>query len=298
MCAEAQALWDGVQEVLDASLPAAARGVQGPGGRKWYFEKLDLQGIRCNLTLLPHGGAREAEGGGAMAAATRYRMASTLGIHLTEINSVPLRVNALLMKNAFVTPRALLSQLLRHLFLQARPPCLPSCLAPPGVPACLPARPATLRVLDRIDSCCAVHSSKLCPPVSNPYLDRRLQLHRSRCNFSAEGPARSGVAACQDHFTHAGKRKGELGLPALLAQWARTLPLDSIACSCRQYMKRTRFWVKWIYWAALLCWAATSLPAFANSSQSPSRPKTLNNSSSVLASDRLPLSSMAALAAC
>ncbi|KAK9809768.1 hypothetical protein WJX73_004442 [Symbiochloris irregularis] len=106
-------------EVLDASMPATTRGAQGPGGRKWYFEKLDLQGIRCNLTLLPHGGAREAESGGAMAAATRYRMASTLGIHLTEINSVPLRVNALLMKNAFVTPRTLLSQLLRHLFLQA-----------------------------------------------------------------------------------------------------------------------------------------------------------------------------------
>lgn len=132
-------MWVGVQEVLDASMPATSRGAQGSGGRKWYFEKLDLQGIRCNLTLLPHGGAREAEGGGAMAAATRYRMASTLGIHLTEINSVPLRVNALVMKNAFVTPRTLLSQLLRHLFLQAR---TPERQPPPG-PALSAAMPAS-----------------------------------------------------------------------------------------------------------------------------------------------------------
>ena len=104
--------------MLDATVPTASGGTSATG-RKWYFEKLDLQGIRCNLTLVPHGGAREADGGvGAMAAATRYRMASTLGIHITEINNVPLRVNALLMKNAFVTPHTLLAQLMRHLFLQ------------------------------------------------------------------------------------------------------------------------------------------------------------------------------------
>lgn len=111
-----------VQEVLDATATTSMRGAQRGVGRKWYFEKLDLHGIRCNLTLVPHGGFREWDTGGAVAAATRYRVASTLGINIIEINSVPLRVNALQLKNAFVTPRALLSQLMRHLFFQVRGP--------------------------------------------------------------------------------------------------------------------------------------------------------------------------------
>ena len=107
------------QEVLDATVNTNYKSTQRGAGRKWYFEKLDLQGIRCNLTLVPHGGLREFEPGGSTTAApTRYRVASALGVHIIEINSTPLRVNALQLKNAFVTPHALLSQLIRHLILQ------------------------------------------------------------------------------------------------------------------------------------------------------------------------------------
>ena len=114
-----------VQEVLDATIDTSAGGGQRRVGRKWYFEKLDLHGVRLNLTLVPHGGYRDSDSAGAAAAASWYRMASTLGIHIIEINSVPLRVNALQLKNLFVTPRALFSQLLRHLFFQ-----VPLCLQP------------------------------------------------------------------------------------------------------------------------------------------------------------------------
>lgn len=107
--------------MLDATINTNSRAIQRGVGRKWYFEKLDLQGIRCNLTLVPHGGGvreTDADAGSGQPHGTRYRLASALGVRIIEINSVPLRVNALQLKNAFVTPRALMSQLLRHLFFQ------------------------------------------------------------------------------------------------------------------------------------------------------------------------------------
>ena len=51
----------------------------------------------------------------------RYRVASALGIPFMEINGVPLRINPMQLKNAFVTPQALTKKLSQHLYFQVRP---------------------------------------------------------------------------------------------------------------------------------------------------------------------------------
>ncbi len=108
----AEAAWGVLQELLD---PVAAMTSQGKArrGRKWYFEKLDLRDVRCNLSLVPRAGFHEVEVG-----SNRYRLATALGIHFINITDVPLRLSALQLKNAFVSPQSLLTQLLRHLFYQ------------------------------------------------------------------------------------------------------------------------------------------------------------------------------------
>ena len=89
-------------------------------GRKWYFEKLDLRAVRCNLSLIPRPGFHEVDVGSN---SNRYRLATALGIHFINITDVPLRLSALQLKNAFVSPQSLLAQLLRHLFYQVSPAC-------------------------------------------------------------------------------------------------------------------------------------------------------------------------------
>ena len=49
-------LW--VQELLDATV-AHVGAPRRAAGRKWYFEKLEVAAIRCNLTMVPHVGARD-----------------------------------------------------------------------------------------------------------------------------------------------------------------------------------------------------------------------------------------------
>lgn len=83
-------------------------------GKKWYFENLDLQGIKCNLTLIPKSSHSEELG------SQQARLTTAFGIHFMDINNVSLRINALQMKNAFVTWRTLVSQIYRHLFFQVR----------------------------------------------------------------------------------------------------------------------------------------------------------------------------------
>lgn len=87
-------------------------------GRKWYFEKLDLRAVRCNLSLIPRPGFHEVDVGSN---SNRYRLATALGIHFINITDVPLRLSALQLKNAFVSPQSLLAQLLRHLVYQVSP---------------------------------------------------------------------------------------------------------------------------------------------------------------------------------
>ena len=50
-----------------------------------------------------------------------YRVASALGIPFMEINGVPLRINPMQLKNAFVTPQALMKKLSQHLYFQVSP---------------------------------------------------------------------------------------------------------------------------------------------------------------------------------
>lgn len=77
-----------------------------------------LQGIQCNLTLIPKSSHETDE-------PQQARLTTAFGIHFMDINNVSLRINALQMKNAFVTWRTLLAQIYRHLFFQVSPPPLP-----------------------------------------------------------------------------------------------------------------------------------------------------------------------------
>ena len=100
-----------MQDVLDVSVlrsAAAAKRV----GKKWYFEHLDIHGIKCNLTLIPKSMHSEDVG------PQRARLTTVFGVHFMDINNVSLRINALQMRNAFVTWRSLLAQIYRHLFFQ------------------------------------------------------------------------------------------------------------------------------------------------------------------------------------
>ena len=47
-----------MQELLDATV-AHVGAPRRAAGRKWYFEKLEVAAIRCNLTMVPHAGARD-----------------------------------------------------------------------------------------------------------------------------------------------------------------------------------------------------------------------------------------------
>lgn len=100
-----------LQDVLDASVIRTAAAAQRVG-KKWYFENLDIQGIKCNLTLIPKSSHSEELG------LQRARLTTAFGIHFMDINNVSLRINALQMRNAFVTWRTLVSQIYRHLFFQ------------------------------------------------------------------------------------------------------------------------------------------------------------------------------------
>ena len=106
-----------LQELLDPTATMTSQS-KARRGRKWYFEKLDLRDVRCNLSLVPRPGFHEVEVG-----SNRYRLATALGIHFINITDVPLRLSALQLKNAFVSPQSLLTQLLRHLFYQVLSPC-------------------------------------------------------------------------------------------------------------------------------------------------------------------------------
>ncbi|KAK9808775.1 hypothetical protein WJX72_003363 [[Myrmecia] bisecta] len=105
---------EALHELLDASMVQYAKAHQPRRGRKWYFEMLDIQSIRCNLTLIPRPGLREPE-----AATGRIRMAAAMGIQFIDINNVPLKINVLQLKNEFVSPRTLMGTIVRHLKFQA-----------------------------------------------------------------------------------------------------------------------------------------------------------------------------------
>ena len=93
-------------------------GVEAPAssnprrGRKWYFERLEVQTIKCNVTLIPRPGSRDVESG---LSPGRIRMAATLGVNFIDINNVPLKINALAFQNALMSPSILMSHITRHL---------------------------------------------------------------------------------------------------------------------------------------------------------------------------------------
>ncbi len=76
-----------------------------------------LQGILCNLTLIPQTAPRDET-----AALGQLRLAAALGIQFVDISNLPLRINALTLRHIFVNPRTLLSHVTRHLTLQVQSP--------------------------------------------------------------------------------------------------------------------------------------------------------------------------------
>ena len=79
-----------------------------------------LQGIQCNLTLIPQSAPRDET-----AALGQLRLAAALGIHFVDISNLPLRINPLVLRHIFVNPRMLLSHVTRHLVVQVRRSLLP-----------------------------------------------------------------------------------------------------------------------------------------------------------------------------
>ena len=100
--------------------PAAANPRRG---RKWYFERLEVQTIKCNVTLIPRPGSRDIE---SCISPGRIRMAATLGVNFIDIN-VPLKINALAFQNALMSPSILMSHITRHL-INSVMACLPVAL--------------------------------------------------------------------------------------------------------------------------------------------------------------------------
>lgn len=79
---------------------------------RWYFEVLHVQPIKVNVTLLPSPGFQEGE------ISRQYRMASSLGINLLDVTNMPLRINAMMLKNAFMRPKEVMRHISKHIMVQ------------------------------------------------------------------------------------------------------------------------------------------------------------------------------------
>ena len=104
-------IWLSMQALLEKSSGKSEKSATRVG-KKWYFEHLDIHGIKCNLTLIPKTMHSDEAG------AQRARLTTVYGVHFIDINNVSLKINALQMRNAFVTWRSLLATIYRHLFFQ------------------------------------------------------------------------------------------------------------------------------------------------------------------------------------
>lgn len=82
-------------------------------GDRWYFEVLKVQPIKVNVTLLPTPGFKNSQ-----ETSRRYSTAKALGLNLFDFNNVPLRINAMMLRNAFMRPSELVNQIVRHVTLQ------------------------------------------------------------------------------------------------------------------------------------------------------------------------------------
>lgn len=100
-----------LQDMFGASLGSPA-SADPRRGRKWYFERLEVQTIKSNVTLIPRPGSRDTD---SASTPGRIRMAAALGINFIDINNVPLKINALAFQNALLSPSILMSHITRHL---------------------------------------------------------------------------------------------------------------------------------------------------------------------------------------
>lgn len=75
---------------------------------------MEMKSVEVNITLIPNGRRDES------CSVNGFRIAAALGTQFLEINNVPLNVNPLLMKNAFLSPGDLITQISRHFLFQVR----------------------------------------------------------------------------------------------------------------------------------------------------------------------------------
>ena len=101
-----------MQDILAASVDTGEASSNPRRGRKWYFERLEVQTIKSNVTLIPRPGSRDTD---SALTPGRIRMAAALGINFIDINNVPLKINALAFQNALMSPSMLMSHITRHL---------------------------------------------------------------------------------------------------------------------------------------------------------------------------------------
>ena len=101
-----------MQDLFAASPDTGEAATSTRRGRKWYFERLEVQTIKSNVTLIPRPGNRDSD---STLTPGRIRMAAALGINFIDINNVPLKINALAFQNALMSPSMLMSHITRHL---------------------------------------------------------------------------------------------------------------------------------------------------------------------------------------
>ena len=115
-----------LQDIFASSLETPTSSNQRRG-RKWYFERLEVHPIKCNVTLIPKAGTRDVE---SSLSPGRIRMAATLGVNFMDINNVPLKISALTFQNALLTPGTLMGHITRRLISSVSCPLHPTtCLA-------------------------------------------------------------------------------------------------------------------------------------------------------------------------
>lgn len=78
-------------------------------GQRCYLEVLHIHPIKVNITLLASP-AIDSDG-----RSKRFRTASAMGINMLDLTNVPLKINAMVMKNAFMRPREVVAEIVRHI---------------------------------------------------------------------------------------------------------------------------------------------------------------------------------------
>lgn len=78
-----------------------------------YIEILHIQPIKINVTVLPSLAMRDSETSSNM-----FLRITGLGLNLVDLHDIPLKINAMIMKDAFMRPDQLIKQISRYMMFQ------------------------------------------------------------------------------------------------------------------------------------------------------------------------------------